>query len=42
MTYVGEEVLSYGLIEEGHEIGKTWQATAEDSTVTTLTLIEGR
>ena len=41
-TYVDGETLSCGPAEEGHAVGETWQTTAADGTVTTLTLIEGR
>ncbi len=41
-TYVDGATLSCGPAEEGHEVGETWQTTAADGTVTTLTLIEGR
>jgi len=39
---VDGETLSCGPAEEGHQVGETWQTTAADGTVTTLTLIEGR
>ena len=41
-TYIDGEVLSCGPVQEGRDVGDTWQTTAEDGTVTTLTLIEGR
>ena len=41
-TYNGEQLLTCGPVIEGRQVGDTWQTTADDGTVTTLTLIQGR
>ena len=41
-TYSGDQLLTCGPVIEGRQVGDTWQTTADDGTVTTLTLIEGR